>query len=100
MPAAPQRRVARGKTAGTGKTGAGRRRTPPAGSQNDDGGGLDEIDRLAAAGWAAAAARARRELAANADAIDDTPRGTPGAKPATWRRGQSPGTLPPPGVRQ
>jgi len=40
--------------------------------------------------WSAAEANARRELQRNAQAIQDTPRGTPGAKPPTWRLGRSP----------
>ena len=43
--------------------------------------------------WAAEAARARRDLKRNAQAIDNTPRGTPGAKPPTWRLGRSPGSI-------
>ncbi len=42
--------------------------------------------------WSAAEAQARRELQRNAQAIQDTPRGTPGAKPPTWRLGRSPGS--------
>jgi hypothetical protein len=40
--------------------------------------------------WSAAEAAARRELQRNAQAIQNTPRGTPGAKPPTWRLGRSP----------
>ncbi len=42
--------------------------------------------------WAAEEARARRDLKRNAQAIDNTPRGTPSAKPPTWRLGRSPGS--------
>jgi len=44
--------------------------------------------------WSAAEAQARRELQRNAQAIQNTPRGTPGAKPPTWRLGRSPGSTP------
>ena len=40
--------------------------------------------------WSAAEAQARRDLKRNAQAIQNTPRGTPGAKPPTWRLGRSP----------
>jgi len=44
--------------------------------------------------WSAAEAQARRELRRNAQAIQNTPRGTPGAKPPTWRLGRSPSSTP------
>lgn len=44
--------------------------------------------------WTAAEAQARRDLQRNAQAIDNTPRGTPGAKPPTWRLGRSPSSAP------
>ncbi len=44
--------------------------------------------------WSAAEAQARRDLQRNAQAIQSTPRGTPGAKPLTWRLGRSPGSTP------
>lgn len=44
--------------------------------------------------WTAAEAQARRDLKRNAQAIDNTPRGTPGAKPPTWRLGRSPSSTP------
>ncbi len=44
--------------------------------------------------WSAAEAQARRELQRNAQAIQNTPRGTPGAKPPTWRLGRSPSNTP------
>ncbi len=44
--------------------------------------------------WSAAEAHAHRELQRNAQAIQNTPRGTPGAKPPTWRLGRSPSSTP------
>ncbi|MGI8418203.1 MAG: hypothetical protein ACR2P2_18780 [Nakamurella sp.] len=44
--------------------------------------------------WTAAEAQARRDLKRNAQAIQNTPRGTPGAKPPTWRLGRSPSSTP------
>lgn len=44
--------------------------------------------------WAAEEARARRDLKRNAQTIDNTPRGTPSAKPPTWRLGRSPSSTP------
>lgn len=44
--------------------------------------------------WAEEEARARRDLKRNAQAIDNTPRGTPSAKPPTWRLGRSPSSPP------
>ncbi len=44
--------------------------------------------------WSAAEAEARRDLKRNAQAIQNTPRGTPGAKPPTWRLGRSPSSTP------
>jgi len=44
--------------------------------------------------WSAAEAQARRDLQRNAQAIQNTPRGTPGAKPPTWRLGRSPSSTP------
>lgn len=45
--------------------------------------------------WSAAEAEARRDLKRNAQAIQNTPRGTSGAIPPTWRLGRSPGSTPP-----
>ena len=44
--------------------------------------------------WSAEEAQARRDLKRNAQAIQNTPRGTPSAKPPTWRLGRSPSSTP------